>query len=225
MKQSSQRVNNRKWNPIYSAKAKIIRKELNTKLIQVDPIRSSRLLNDDNIDREFNYLLRERTYEQFCGMTLEEAMASGQYAVYVGITKRTLAEEALRWLTERGTNSSASTPKRKWSRPVLQWPSGQKITMKEAIDRLEANYFMIHHSQLRLNEKRLEDSIHGAIQHYALGHRLHRWVAMGRSDEGGTVEYDPNYVCKLFIAYFRIESANYANKSMVINGHHVCTRP
>ena len=213
------------YNRKRNEKAKIIRNEFNIKLIQSDPIRAARLLSDDNIDREFHYLFRERTYAQFCGMTLEEAMASGQYAVYVGITKRTLAEEALRWLTERGTNSSTPTPKRKLSRPVLQWPSGQKITMKEAEDRLGANYFMLHHSQLRLNEKRLEDSIQGAIQHYALGHRLHRWVAMGRSDEGNTVEHDPNYVCKLFITYFRIESANYANKSMVINGHQVCIRP
>ena len=78
---------NQYWNPIYnpinSARAKIVRRELNIKLIQCDPIRSSRLLNNNTINRTFNNLFRERKYEQFGGMTLEVAMNSGQYAIYV----------------------------------------------------------------------------------------------------------------------------------------------
>ena len=168
---------NQYWNPIYnpinSARAKIVRRELNIKLIQCDPIRSSRLLNNNTINRTFNDLYRERKYEQFGGMTLEEAMDSGNYAVYVGITKRTLVQEGLRWLTTRGANSVTPTSTQTRNRSVLQWPTGENITMKEAINVLGGNYFIVNHSQLRMNEKPLEDKIQGAIHHHPLGRRLH----------------------------------------------------
>ena len=97
--------------------------------------------------------------------------------------------------------------------------------MKDAINVLGGNYFIVHHSQLRMNEKRLEDKIQGAIHHHPLGRRLHRWVGMGQSDDHPGDKNDPNYVCKLFFTYFRIDSVDYVSNSMIINGHNVSIRP
>ena len=55
----------------------------------------------------------------------------------MGVTKRSLVIEYLRWLTERGLAPRNGKPVSGVNRPVLRWPNGRLITQTQAKKKLE----------------------------------------------------------------------------------------
>jgi len=132
-------------------------------------------------------------------MTLEAAMISRNFLVYVGIkvhslihlftyslhihsgtTKLELNDEDLRWLTERGANTAAGRDRGQRNRPVLQYADGRFIKESEARTDLGAISEFIKDFPTRLEATTFEDRLQTRINDYQLGHRLHRAVAKGR---------------------------------------------
>ena len=115
-------TNNKKWNPINSKKRKTERrKDAEAYLIKhgrtgilsnterqgiAHSIATDRTLFDDNHD------------ERLHGKSLDDLFADPTFCGYLGETMRSLGEEALRWITLRGSLFSTNGF---ITRPVLAW--------------------------------------------------------------------------------------------------------
>ena len=145
--------------------------------------------------------------ELFCGCYLfaeasrRPRAESGGWAIYVGLTKRTLEVEYLCWLTPRGSGRGDGNR----NRPVLVRADGTGITKKVAEKELKAIGFFVMHSKLRFNCSEVEDRLQGLCHHYGLGRRLHRVVGAGG---GGPVDPEEatnkDYLAKVFLTCLRV---------------------
>ena len=125
----------------------------------------------------------------------------GGWAIYVGLTKRTLKEEYLGWLARRGSGRVDGNR----NRPVLVRADGTGITQSVAEKTLMAIGFFVMHNKLRFNCSEVEDRLQGLCHHYGLGRRLHRVVGAGG---GGPVDPEevtnPDYLAKVFLTCLRV---------------------
>jgi hypothetical protein len=106
-------------------------------------------------------------------------MSSGGYSVYVGMTRRTLLEEFLRFLSTRGTLGADSR-----NRPILmQNPEFTKhFTAGQAVKTLGAIGVQVFSSGLRANASAMEDKLQTFIKETLqvnYPQRLFRAVAKG----------------------------------------------
>ena len=110
----------------------------------------------------------------------------GTLAMYFGQTRRSLADEGLRFLTERGANQlhlgNASRGRRKTARnrPVLQWQNGNHITMNEAREILGFQSIALWKGKFLKDATSVEEALQRHYDYLPLGERLWRHVAKGR---------------------------------------------
>lgn len=124
----------------------------------------------------------------------------------MGLTKRLLEEEFLRWLTERGSQLPQHAANGGKNRPVLRHADGSNITEGEAIG-LGAFGIVVHTSQLRINTAAIEEGLQRRCHDLGLGCRLHRVRGAGADglDHDETVKVNgvdvlnPEYLSKVFI--------------------------
>ena len=88
-----------------------------------------------------------------------ETLHSNTVAVYTGSTKRSLVEEALRWLTERGANNDNYHETRQRNRPVWRYPNNDIIGMKDATEVLGAKSFFVYYCPLILGACYVEPTV------------------------------------------------------------------
>ena len=199
-------INNAKWNPINNAKWNAKRKEErereNIAMILADPEQAARLETEEERQR-----IAVRCYttplESLGGRSPQQALKDGTHSIYVGSTKRSLKEEAWRWLTERGANEmhTGRPHSGQGNRPVLVWKeSGETVTQAEAIE-IGFTAEFVYHSQLRKNVNSVEDKLQGLIDadQIPLGIKLHRAVAKGSQKEDWEGECPANYLAKVFL--------------------------
>ena len=138
------------WNHHWNNVAKIARHDENRRLIAEHALLSLLLPTDAALDQIVLTILYVTQYEFFNGQTLVQAMDSNTVAVYTGSTKRSLVEEALRWLTERGANNDNYHETRQRNRPVWRYPNNDIIGMKDATEVLGAKSFFVYYCPLIL---------------------------------------------------------------------------
>ena len=183
---------------------KIARYAENRRLIAEHDLLSLLMPSDAQLDQIVHQILYVTQYEYFNGQTLLEAIDSGNFAIYTGSTKRSLGEEALRWLTRRGSNNDNYQEQGQRNRPVWRWENDDIIGMKDATDELGAKSFFVYYSPLRLAACYVEDGIQSALNLKPLGIRLHRAIAKGRKKEDDDRESNRNFLCKVFFTIFPI---------------------
>jgi len=101
----------------------------------------------------------------------------------------------LRWLTRRGANTDAGQHRGQRNRPVLMHADDTLIKESEARNNLGAISQFIKTFPTRLEATMFEERLQRSINHYHLGHRLHRFVAMGRHIDDEFL----NPTCRVFI--------------------------
>ena len=197
-------IKNKKWNPINSKKRKTERrKDAEAYLIKhgrtgilsnterqgiAHSIATDRTLFDDDPD------------ERLHGKSLDDLFADPTFCGYLGETMRSLGEEALRWLTERGSLFSAK------NRPVLAWApkededEPQAITQGEAKTMLGFSSVYLWKNEEKPNTTFVEDQLQERYHDLGLPRRLHRCVGMGNNgyDEP---EDEEGELHKVFLAY------------------------
>ena len=121
-----------------------------------------------------------------------------QCAFYIGYTGRHIRDEYLRWLTTRGVGGEDDASKTERNRPVLVWPDGTTITMKQAEQQLDFEYIEIYSSTLKLNARRVEKALQQRFQYLPLGVRLWRGP-----DKGSKYDHadDARKVHKVFVTF------------------------
>jgi hypothetical protein len=92
-------------NQRQSAELKEMRRTQNQEEIGKNPEKAKHLPTKQELYDNWYYLYYIHACDDFCGRTLEEAVESGLWAFYFGIIMRTLPEEVLCWLTQRGLNN------------------------------------------------------------------------------------------------------------------------
>ena len=129
--------------------------------------------------------------------TLENLIGKGCF--YFGYTKRTIKEEGLRWLTERGAGEQLDNgdfvKKSGVNRPVLRWADGALIKESEATNELKFVIIEIYASTLMVNACYVEKALQSLYMHIPLGTRLWRIVDKGKKYD---TEIDGN-VHKVFV--------------------------
>ena len=171
-------------------------------MILADPEQAARLEAEEERQR-----IAVRCYttplESLGGRSPQQALKDGTHSIYVGSTKRSLKEEAWRWLTARGANEmhTGRPHSGQGNRPVLVWKeSGETVTMAEAIE-IGFTAEFVYRSQLRKNVNSVEDKLQGLIDadQIPLGIKLHRAVAKGSQKEDWEGECPANYLAKVFL--------------------------
>jgi hypothetical protein len=94
-------INNPIYNPINNAIKKAKLADQNREEILANPLISKYLLEDDQLEREVETIL-STPFAGLGDMVLKDAMKSGGYSVYVGMTRQALSDEFLRFLSTRG---------------------------------------------------------------------------------------------------------------------------
>ena len=134
---------------------------------------------------------------------------------------RTLDIEALRWLSERGSQFTESGK----NRPVLQWApedeDDQPVPIKESEAKLQLGFdsVFLYKNEEKPNTTFVEDLLQERYHDLGLPRRLHRCVGMGdngfgetHQDEAGATELH-----KVFLAYsFDVQGAIDAGKVVVV---------
>ena len=144
---------------------------------------------------------------ELAGLTLEQLLDLNyncDFTFYVGETKRTLKDEALRWLTKRGANlPEGQEHNGQTNRPVLVWNDGSTITMKTATEQHGFQSVVVYESTNLLDATHVEDAIQTYFQdRLPLGtHKLWRCVAKGRHHDENDCLENSNNVYKVFITY------------------------
>ena len=166
------------------------------------------ILSPEEVQVKARKIITE-TIPELAWLTFEQLLDINfncDFTFYVGETKRTLKDEALRWLTERGANlPEGQVYNGQRNRPVLVWNDGSTITMQTAIEQYGFQSVVVYESTNLLDATRVEDAIQTYFQdRLPLGtHKLWRAVAKGRhSDENDCLENSKN-VYKVFITYSR----------------------
>lgn len=189
--------NNARNNPISSAKAKETRSREKKARIAADPFYSKMQMSDAALISKFEDLFTVTPIESLGGLTLLEwahnwmAFLDGRaytlplYIVYVGVTKRTLDEEAYRFLTERGANEmNAKNPSKQTNRPVLELESDPKthLGLSYCKNTMKGKASVIWSHKLKTYCTEIEDLIQEKIMGnlgLPLGVRLFRHIAKG----------------------------------------------
>ena len=176
-------------NPINNGRKKAKLAETNRAELLANPHISKDLLTEDQLKSEVKTIL-STSFVELGDKVLKNAMQSGRYSVYVGMTRRALEDEFLRFLTQRGTllaNGWSSSCK---NRPILMKDEGftEHFTGKQAIEQLGAVCVEVFCSRLRANASAVEDRLQTFIKEtleVKYPQRLFRDVAKGikREDE------------------------------------------
>ena len=117
------------------------------------------------------------------------------FAFYVGLTKRTLKEEGLRWLSQRGNN----TGKGGVNRPVLIKENGETIKESEATT-AGFKSVIVFKSGYLINASAVEEILQASFQFLPLGvQRLWRFPGKGKSYDKEDGEVPQVY--KVFLTY------------------------
>ena len=192
------------WNPINAARRK---EELNAAALAFYQVNGDHpILSPEEVQAKAWKIISE-IIPELAGLTLKQLLTLNyNFTFYAGETKRTLYDEALRWLTERGANLPEGQQYNGQSnRPVLLWNDGSTITMKTAIEQHGFQSVVVYESTYLFDATRVEDAIQTYFQdRLPLGtHKLWRCVAKGRHhDENDCLENSIN-VYKVFITYSR----------------------
>jgi len=123
-----------------------------------------------------------------------DLQSNPNFTFYVGLTKRTLKDEGLRWLTQRGNNTGKGV-----NRPVLIKGDGETIKMNEAT---AAGFQseIVFESGFIIDASAVEEILQASFHHLPLGlRRLWRFPGKGKSfdKEDGEVAQ----VYKVFVTY------------------------
>ncbi len=190
-------------NPISSAIKKAALASANRAELLANPLVSHLVLSESELENEVKSILRRRL-EEFGGMSIEEALRSGGYSVYVGMTRRSIADEFLRFLTIRGSLDSSEG-----NRPILMKDEDFRdhFTMSQAIQILGAVGVEVHCSRLRYNASAIEDRLQTFMKdelglHYP--NRLFRAVALGVHREDEATLNGEETIHRTFLTIFKI---------------------
>lgn len=213
-------------NAITNAKTKTRHEEERVERILKNPDMAQHLLSGTELDAKVTDLLDvpraelALSDEHPASRTLKEAAKEFTHCIYFGKTYRTLEAEGLRWLTQRGIN-----------RPVLTWPNGSNITMRQAVEVLGFQMIEVACEKLSHNASGIEDRsqqwLEGVHDRRILGLQLHRHVAKGKKNE--KVDYDAETFNELVFATvaritshnFNLEATNPNRWILELNGHKV----
>jgi hypothetical protein len=116
-------------------------------------------------------------------LTLNQILWHTATSFYIGYTKQCLPDEALGWITPRGSEKRdkngdfIATGER--SRPTLLWPDGTCIKPSEATSLLGFKFFEVYASTLQINARAVEAALQKLKQALPLGTRLWRCADMG----------------------------------------------
>ena len=159
--------------------------------------------------------------ERLHGKSLDDLFADESFCGYIGETMRTLEIEGLRWLSERGSQFTASGK----NRPVLAWApedeDGQPVVIKESEAKAQLGFrsVFLYKNEEKPNTTFVEDLLQERYHDLGLPRRLHRRVGMGdngfgktHQDEAGATELH-----KVFLAYsFDVQDAIDAGEVVVV---------
>ena len=153
------------------------------------------------------------------GKSIDDLFAMPNFSGYFGETMRSLEEEGLRFLTERGSQFHQSGK----NRPVLAWAptvEGGKptlITQGQAKARLGFNSVFLWKNEEKPNTTYIEDLLQQRVHSLGLPRRLHRRCGMGdngfgdleeHEDEEAAVELHKVYLTYSFDVHDAIEKGN-----------------
>ena len=208
-------ITNAKWNPVWNPITSAIRKkerhanaeawmiENGNDKVLTDVVRDDIVLTIAKSPITFNGFDDERLHNK----SLEELFKDPDFCCYIGMTKRSLGEEALRWLSERGADTATTSQ----NRPVLRWKiDGAVIKESEAKDVLKFNSVWIYQTDKGANASYVEDRLQMRYDGLGLPRRLHRQCGMG--DNGFTESLknkdDGPELHKVFVTYsFDVKAA------------------
>ena len=144
---------------------------------------------------------------KFGGLTLKEAMDSGSYAVYVGMTRQSLHNEYLGFLTTRG--GLGANGKSVKGRPILMRDAefNRHFTGTEAKDVLGAVGVEVFKTQLRVNASAMEDKIQKYMKetlNVKYPQRLFRDIAKGKKCEDEDTLCGVSTIHRTFLTIFKI---------------------
>ena len=213
------------YNPIYAKKRKTERRadaeayllEHGRTGILSTPERVA-IAKDIATDRS---LFDDHPDERLHGKSLDDLFADESFCGYIGETMRTLEIEGLRWLSERGSQFTASGK----NRPVLAWApedeDGQPVVIKESEAKAQLGFrsVFLYKNEEKPNTTFVEDLLQERYHDLGLPRRLHRRVGMGdngfgetHQDEAGATELH-----KVFLAYsFDVQDAIDAGEVVVV---------
>ena len=191
--------NNAKYNPKKNAKVQKRAREEATERISKMPRRSEDVLTTEAAFEVAKMILRksataiipppilkvlakaigiDELSQLDDGVTLNGILTWAAASFYVGYTARCLPDEALCWITERGSEKQDKNGE--WihtgarTRPVLKWADGTCIRMSAAKTRLGFDYFEVYASTLKINARAVENALQVLNQALPLGIRLWR---------------------------------------------------
>ena len=141
-------------------------------------------------------------------MSPEEAIKQKKFSIYVGFTKRTLEEEALRWLTSRGKHLRKGY-KYKGGRnnPVLVSKKTERDMDAKEREALGLKTLYVFSHVLKQNGLDVEEGLQRLISNQIcddgklapLGLRLHRCISKGSHQQDPDAG-KPDYLGKVFLA-------------------------
>ena len=152
---------------------------------------------------------------------LQGLFADRSFCGYIGETMRTLEIEALRWLSERGSQFTASGK----NRPVLAWAPedeyGQPVVIKgnEAKAQLGFRSVFLYKNEEKTNTTAVEDLLQARYHDLGLTRRLHRRCnrRVGMGDNGFQDEAGATELHKVFLAYsFDVQDAIETGEVVVV---------
>jgi hypothetical protein len=170
---------------------------------------SQHLLSGEEIDAVYHHFLHEEKYEIFQGQTLAQAIASGKWTFYFGVSKVEGFENKLSWLLPRGEKSNS---------PVLLMPDGNRIPRQFVKSQLGPEVVVLHSSGLVFNELALLWRLQEEYCHLPIGHRrLYRIVGRSNYREAEEID-DGDSRCKLYLNCFPVTSQDTSGDTVEING-------
>ena len=152
-------------------------------------------------------------------LTLEEAFENrNRVSVYVGLTKRQLHEEDLRFLTERGAHlPEGQTYKGRRNRPVLVKKDGNTIKMKEARNEFGFQSTIIFSTEHKFDAAMVEAEIQRRFQGKPLGWKK-LWRCPGKGPKRHDCRVNANIYYHVYITWsFEVVDALESGKIKVQN--------
>ncbi len=214
--------NNKKNNSKNNSKnsKKISEKNEASKMLyfqQLHPEMFKQILTDEEISSKVTQIVNNPSL--FNGISLADIVshAESEFTFYVGMTKRDLEMEDLRFLTKRGANLQKGKKYIKGKKayrnpPVLLNANGSVITRKNAVSQLKFNSVVVFENPVLSNVTAVEDAIQKKFQWKKLGYeRLWRHAAKGQHHSTELAHY------KVFVTYSFNVVENINNKKIIVN--------
>ncbi len=174
------------------------------KLIKLaDGIATDRSLFNDHPDKRLH------------GKSLDDLFANPSFCGYFGETKRTLKEEALRWLSKRGSFFKEGGKDRHVLLFAKMDEDGQHAVIKEseAKEQLGFRSVFLYKNLEKPNTTFIEDRLQERYHELGLPRRLHRRVGMGSNGFFDVHQDEEVELHKVFLTYsFDVRSAINAGK-------------